>query len=129
MNFEERFKGFPLKIGHLSRLVTASEAKAVKEGLTDGTTDIVVGTHALLAKGIEFKRLGLVIVDEEQRFGVTHKERLKQLKSAVHVITLTATTIPRTLQMAMTGLLELSGLQKPPVHRLAVRPFSLPLGH
>src|SRR3546814_17111523 len=91
MNFEERFKGVPLKIGHLSRLVTASEAKAVKEGLTDGTTDIVVGTHALLAKGIEFKRLGLVIVDEEQRFGVTQQERLQQLKSDVHVLTLTAT--------------------------------------
>src|SRR3546814_20679939 len=83
MNFEERFKGFPLKIGHLSRLVTASEAKAVKEGLTDGTTDIVVGTHALLAKGIEFKRLGLVIVDEEKRFGVIPKERLKQHTSDV----------------------------------------------
>src|SRR3546814_10058499 len=117
---------FPLKIGHLSRLVTASEAKAVKEGLTDGTTDIVVGTHALLAKGIEFKRLGLVIVDEEQRFGVTHKERLKQLKSDVHVLTLTATPIPRTLQMAMSGLRELSVIQTPPVDRLAVRTYVMP---
>src|SRR3546814_659921 len=126
MNFEERFKGFPLKIGHLSRLVTASEAKAVKEGLTDGTTDIVVGTHALLAKGIEFKRLGLVIVDEEQRFGDTHKERLKQLKSDVHVLTLTATPIPRTLQMAMSGLRELSVIQTPPVDRLAVRTYVMP---
>ena len=126
MNFEERFKGFPLKIGRLSRLVSANEAKAVKEGLTDGTIDVVVGTHALLAKGLEFNRLGLVIVDEEQRFGVVHKERLKQLKSDVHVLTLTATPIPRTLQMAMSGLRELSVIQTPPVDRLAVRTYVMP---
>src|SRR3546814_11456498 len=129
MNFEERFKGFPLKIGHLSRLVTASEAKAVKEGLTDGTTDIVVGTHALLAKGIEFKRLGLVIVDEEQRFGVTHKERLKQLKSDVHVLTLTATPIPRTLQRALSGLREMNVIQTTPVDRPEVLTYCRPLAH
>src|SRR3546814_19295182 len=108
MNFEERFKGFPLKIGHLSRLVTASEAKAVKEGLTDVTTDIVVGTHALLAKGIEFKRLGLVIGDEEQRFRVTHQERLKQTKSTVHVLTQKATPHPPNPPNASTGLAEIS---------------------
>jgi len=126
LNFEERFRGFPLKVGRLSRLVGANEAKATKEGLADGTVDIVVGTHALLAKGLEFKRLGLVIVDEEQRFGVVHKERLKQLKTDVHVLTLTATPIPRTLQMAMSGLRELSVIQTPPVDRLAVRTYVMP---
>ena len=126
LGFEERFRGFPLKIGRLSRLVGANEAKATKEGLADGTVDIVIGTHALLAKGLAFKRLGLVIVDEEQRFGVVHKERLKQLKADVHVLTLTATPIPRTLQMAMSGLRELSVIQTPPVDRLAVRTYVMP---
>ena len=126
MNFTARFEGFPLKVGRLSRLVPANEAKAVKEGIADGTLDIVVGTHALLSKGIDFKRLGLVVVDEEQRFGVTHKERLKALKSDVHVLTLTATPIPRTLQMAMSGLRELSVIQTPPVDRLAVRTYIMP---
>ncbi len=125
-NFSERFKGFPIEIGRLSRLVPAAEAKATKEGLASGKIDIVVGTHALLAKGIEFKRLGLVIVDEEQRFGVTHKERLKALKTDVHVLTLTATPIPRTLQMAMSGLRELSVIKTPPVDRLAVRTYVAP---
>ncbi|MEJ7927226.1 transcription-repair coupling factor [Sphingobium sp. AN641] len=126
MNFVERFRGFPVEIGRLSRLVPDKEAKAVKAGLADGTIDIVIGTHALLTKGIEFKRLGLVIVDEEQRFGVTHKERLKSLKTDVHVLTLTATPIPRTLQMAMSGLRELSVIQTPPVDRLAVRTYIMP---
>ena len=125
-NFKERFQGFPLNIGRLSRLVPAAEAKATREGLADGKVDIVIGTHALLAKGIEFKRLGLVIVDEEQRFGVTHKEKLKALKADVHVLTLTATPIPRTLQMAMSGLRELSVIQTPPVDRLAVRTYVTP---
>lgn len=126
MNFVERFKGFPLNIGRLSRLVPAREAKETKEKLTHGQCDIVIGTHALLAKGIDFKRLGLVIIDEEQRFGVVHKERLKALKADVHVLTLTATPIPRTLQMAMSGLRELSVIQTPPVDRLAVRTYVLP---
>jgi len=125
-NFVARFEGFPIKVGRLSRLVGTSEAKAVKEGLADGTIDVVVGTHAILAKGVEFKRLGLVVVDEEQRFGVTHKERLKALKTDVHVLTLTATPIPRTLQMAMSGLRELSVIQTPPVDRLAVRTYVMP---
>jgi transcription-repair coupling factor (superfamily II helicase) len=125
-NFEERLHGFPLKIGRLSRLVPAAEAKKTKEGLADGTVDIVIGTHAILAKGIEFKRLGLVIVDEEQHFGVAHKERLKALRADVHVLTLTATPIPRTLQMAMSGLRELSVIQTPPVDRLAVRTYVTP---
>ncbi|HEV2079661.1 MAG TPA: transcription-repair coupling factor [Allosphingosinicella sp.] len=125
-NFKERFQGFPLEIGRLSRLVPAAEAKATREGLASGKVDIVIGTHAILAKSVEFKKLGLVIVDEEQRFGVTHKERLKAMKADVHVLTLTATPIPRTLQMAMSGLRELSVIQTPPVDRLAVRTYVMP---
>ena len=125
-NFVERLQGFPLNVGRLSRLVPGAEAKKTKEGLANGTVDIVIGTHALLAKTIQFKRLGLVIVDEEQHFGVAHKERLKALKADVHVLTLTATPIPRTLQMAMSGLRELSVIQTPPVDRLAVRTYVTP---
>jgi transcription-repair coupling factor (superfamily II helicase) len=125
-NFVERLQGFPLNVGRLSRLVPAVEAKKTKDGIADGTIDIVIGTHALLAKNIQFKRLGLVIVDEEQHFGVTHKERLKALRADVHVLTLTATPIPRTLQMAMSGLRELSVIQTPPVDRLAVRTYVTP---
>ena len=126
MNFKARFEGFPIEIGRLSRLVTAAEAKATREGLAAGTIDVVVGTHAILAKSVEFKRLGLVVVDEEQRFGVTHKERLKTLRADVHMLTLTATPIPRTLQMAMSGIRELSVIQTPPVDRLAVRTYVMP---
>ncbi|PQM27012.1 transcription-repair coupling factor [Sphingopyxis lindanitolerans] len=125
-NFVERFKGFPVNIGRLSRLVPAAEAQRTRDGLASGQIDIVVGTHAVIAKSVEFKALGLVIVDEEQRFGVVHKERLKQLKTDVHVLTLTATPIPRTLQMAMSGLRELSVIQTPPVDRLAVRTYVAP---
>jgi transcription-repair coupling factor (superfamily II helicase) len=125
-NFVERLQGFPLNVGRLSRLVPAAEMKKTKDGIAAGTIDIVIGTHALLAKGIDFKRLGLVIVDEEQHFGVTHKERLKALRADVHVLTLTATPIPRTLQMAMSGLRELSVIQTPPVDRLAVRTYVTP---
>jgi transcription-repair coupling factor (superfamily II helicase) len=124
--FRERFQGLPVNVRPLSRLVPAAEAKAVREGLASGTVDIVVGTHALLAKGISFDRLGLVVVDEEQRFGVVHKERLKALRTDVHVLTLTATPIPRTLQMAMSGLRELSIIATPPVDRLAVRTHVMP---
>ena len=124
--FTERFAGLPVIVRQLSRLVTAGDARAVREGLADGTVDIVVGTHAILAKSVEFKRLGLVIVDEEQRFGVTHKERLKALKADVHVLTLTATPIPRTLQMALTGLREMSIIATPPVDRLAIRTYVMP---
>ncbi|MCL6697606.1 transcription-repair coupling factor [Sphingomonas sp. NSE70-1] len=125
-NFVSRFHGFPIEIGRLSRLVPAAEAKTTKEGVEKGTVDIVIGTHALLSKSIKFKKLGLVIVDEEQHFGVAHKERLKALKEDVHVLTLTATPIPRTLQMAMSGLRELSVIQTPPVDRLAVRTYVTP---
>jgi transcription-repair coupling factor (superfamily II helicase) len=125
-NFVERLHGFPIEVGRLSRLVPAAEAKRTKEGLEKGTVDIVIGTHALLAKGLKFKRLGLVIVDEEQHFGVAHKERLKTLKADVHVLTLTATPIPRTLQMAMSGLRDLSVIQTPPIDRLAIRTYVTP---
>ncbi len=125
-NFAERFHDLPLKVGRLSRLVPAAEATATREGIADGTLDIVIGTHAVLAKSLSFKRLGLVVVDEEQRFGVTHKEQLKALKTDVHMLTLTATPIPRTLQMAMSGLRDLSVIQTPPVDRLAVRTYVMP---
>jgi transcription-repair coupling factor (superfamily II helicase) len=125
-NFVARFQGFPIEIGRLSRLVPAAETKATKEGLEKGTVDIVIGTHALLSKSIKFKKLGLVIVDEEQHFGVAHKEKLKAMKEDVHVLTLTATPIPRTLQMAMSGLRELSVIQTPPVDRLAIRTYVAP---
>ncbi|MDE2436522.1 MAG: transcription-repair coupling factor [Sphingomonadales bacterium] len=122
-NFRERFSGFPLEVGRLSRLVGEKEARETRSGLEDGRVDVVIGTHAILAKSVKFKRLGMVIVDEEQRFGVNHKEALKQLRNNVHILTLTATPIPRTLQMAMSGLRELSTIQTPPVDRLAVRTY------
>jgi len=124
--FQERFSGLPVKVAQASRLVSAAELKATKQGLADGQIDLVVGTHALLSKSIEFKNLGLLIVDEEQHFGVAHKERLKSLRDSVHVLTLTATPIPRTLQLALTGVRDLSLLATPPVDRLAVRTFVSP---
>jgi len=121
--FSERFRPFPVKVGQASRLVSAKELTKVRKGLAEGEVDIVVGTHALLGKAIKFKDLGLVIIDEEQHFGVAHKERLKALRAEVHVLTLTATPIPRTLQLALTGVRELSIIASPPVDRLAVRTF------
>ena len=125
-NFRDRFRGLPLKIGHLSRLAHARDVADTKRGLAEGDIDIVIGTHALLGKTVKFKRLGLVIVDEEQHFGVVQKERLKELRADVHVLTLTATPIPRTLQMALAGVRDLSLITTPPVDRLAVRTFVLP---
>jgi transcription-repair coupling factor (superfamily II helicase) len=124
--FAERFHGFPVKIRHASRLVSGKELAGVKKGIADGSIDIAIGTHALLGKAISFKDLGLVIVDEEQHFGVVHKEKLKKLRAEVHVLTLTATPIPRTLQLALTGVRELSIIASPPVDRLAVRTFVAP---
>lgn len=121
--FSERFRGWPVKVRQLSRLVGAKEAKATKDELRDGKVEIVVGTHALLAKTVKFQDLGLLIVDEEQHFGVKHKERLKELRADVHVLTLTATPIPRTLQLALTGIRDLSIIATPPVDRLAVRTY------
>ncbi len=125
-SFVERFRGFPIKIAQASRLVGAKELAAVKKGLKDGQVDVVIGTHALLGKSVEFAHLGLVIVDEEQHFGVAHKERLKQMREDVHVLTLSATPIPRTLQLALSGVRELSLITTPPVDRLAVRSFVSP---
>jgi transcription-repair coupling factor (superfamily II helicase) len=124
--FVERFRGLPVQIAHLSRLVPAADRKEAREGLANGEVDIVIGTHALLAKNISFKDLGLVVVDEEQHFGVSHKEKLKALKAQVHVLTLTATPIPRTLQLALTGVRDLSLIATAPVDRLAVRTFISP---
>ena len=124
--FTERFRGFPVKIAQASRLVSPKERAEVKAGIKSGDIDIVIGTHALLAKGIEFADLGLLIVDEEQHFGVQHKERLKQLREDVHVLTLTATPIPRTLQLALSGVREMSLISTPPVDRLAVRTYVMP---
>lgn len=121
--FAARFAGWPLEVRPLSRFVSTKDANETKAGMTSGTIDVVVGTHALLAKNVAFKRLGLIIVDEEQRFGVKHKERLKELKADVHVLTLSATPIPRTLQMALTGIRDLSIIATPPVDRLAVRTY------
>jgi transcription-repair coupling factor (superfamily II helicase) len=124
--FADRFQGLPIKVAQASRMVGSADLAAAKKGIADGTVDIVVGTHALLGKTIEFKDLGLLIVDEEQHFGVVHKERLKELRAEVHVLTLSATPIPRTLQLALTGVRELSIIATPPVDRLAVRTFIAP---
>jgi len=124
--FRTRFAGLPVNIGQLSRMVTGKQAAETKEGLADGRVDIVIGTHALLAKDVKLRDLGLLVVDEEQHFGVAHKEQLKRLRNEVHVLTMTATPIPRTLQMAMSGLRELSLIATPPVDRLAVRTFIMP---
>ena len=124
--FSERLRDYPVHIAQASRLVSASELAKTKKGIAEGTIDIVIGTHALLGKTIKFKDLGLIIVDEEQHFGVAHKEKLKQLRAEVHVLTLTATPIPRTLQLALSGVREMSIIATPPVDRLAVRTFVAP---
>ncbi len=125
-NFRARFEGFPIRIAQLSRLVSAKDQAQAREDAEAGRVEIVIGTTALLAKGMKFKQLGLVVVDEEQHFGVAQKERLKELRADVHVLTLSATPIPRTLQMALAGVRDLSLIASPPVDRLAVRSFVLP---
>jgi len=122
-NFERRLAAFPLRLAMLSRLVSAAEKKRVAAGLKNGSVDLVVGTHSLLARGVEFKNLGLFIIDEEQRFGVFQKEKLKKGREEVDVLTLSATPIPRTLSMALSGLQDISLIQSPPLGRLAVRNF------
>ncbi|MFN4355458.1 transcription-repair coupling factor [Parvibaculum sp.] len=124
--FSQRFHGLPLKLRQMSRLVNAKDMAEAREGLSSGQVDIVIGTHALLSKQVKFHNLGLVIVDEEQHFGVAHKEQLKKLRAEVHVLTLTATPIPRTLQLALSGVRELSLIATPPVDRLAVRTYVSP---
>ena len=121
--FAERFRGTAIHVRPLSRFVGAKDAAQTRKGLAEGTVDIVVGTHAVLSKQVHFKNLGLLIVDEEQHFGVAHKERLKELRSDIHVLTLTATPIPRTLQLSLTGVRDLSIIGTPPVDRLAIRTY------
>ncbi|GLS85100.1 transcription-repair-coupling factor [Cypionkella aquatica] len=122
-SFVERFRGFPINIKPLSRFVSNKDANITRTEMAEGRVDIVIGTHALLAKSIRFKNLGLLVIDEEQHFGVTHKERLKEMRSEVHVLTLTATPIPRTLQLSLTGVRDLSIIATPPVDRLAIRTY------
>lgn len=121
--FSERFRGLPVRVRQLSRLVSAREAAEAKAGVADGTVEIIVGTHALLSKTIKFADLGLMIIDEEQHFGVKHKERLKDLRAEVHALTLSATPIPRTLQLALAGVREMSLITTPPIDRMAVRTY------
>jgi transcription-repair coupling factor (superfamily II helicase) len=120
-NFEARFKDLPIRVDMLSRFNSPKESRATLEGLATGQVDIVIATHRILQKNVQFKDLGLLVVDEEQRFGVAHKERVKKLRKTVDVLTLTATPIPRTLQMAFTGIRDLSVIETPPVDRLAIR--------
>ena len=115
--FSDRFSGYPVRVEMLSRFLTASQAKAVEDGLSDGSVDVVIGTHKLLSSDVTFKDLGLLVVDEEQRFGVSHKESIKKLRTDVDVLTLTATPIPRTLEMSLTGIRDLTLLHTPPADR------------
>ena len=121
--FQERYAPFPVRLASLSRFSTAAEAKKVVQGLADGSVDVVIGTHRLLSDQVSFRDLGLVIVDEEQRFGVEHKDRLKKLRSNVDVLAMSATPIPRTLEMAVTGIREMSTLQTPPENRHPILTF------
>ncbi len=123
MTFTDRFKGFPIKVAMLSRFQSDAEQRAVVEGLKDGTVDVVIGTHRLLSQDVQFRDLGLLVVDEEQRFGVAQKERLKELRKEVDVLTLTATPIPRTLHMAMVGVRDMSLIETPPENRFPIRTY------
>ncbi len=125
-NFTERFKGLPLRVAQASRLVGRKELEQVRKDLAEGSIDIVIGTHALLQSSIKFRDLGLLVIDEEQHFGVKHKESLKALRADVHVLTLTATPIPRTLQLSLSGIRDMSLIATPPVDRLAVRTYISP---
>src|SRR4030095_15994278 len=119
--FKERFSAFPVKIAMLSRFVPAKEQKAIVAETEAGKVDVVIGTHRILSKDVKFQDLGLMIVDEEQRFGVAHKERLKQMRTQVDVVTMTATPIPRTLNMSLSGLRDMSVIETPPRDRLAIQ--------
>ncbi|MBU0484726.1 MAG: transcription-repair coupling factor [Proteobacteria bacterium] len=121
--FQERFKGFPVRVNSLNRFRSPAEQRKTVSGLADGSVDIVIGTHRLLSKDVSFKKLGLLIIDEEHRFGVSHKEKLKKLRVGVDVLTLTATPIPRTLEMSLLGVRDLSVISSPPQHRRAVKTF------
>ncbi len=125
--FSERFAGYPVRVEALSRFLTAAQQKQVVDGLRDGSVDVVIGTHRLLSEDIEFKDLGLLVVDEEQRFGVSHKERIKELRTDVDVLTLTATPIPRTLEMSLTGIRDLTLLNTAPAERQPILTYVGPL--
>ena len=122
-SFESRFHGFPIIVRQLSRIVEPKKAANTKSGISEGTVDIAIGTHALLSKSIEFKKLGLLIIDEEHNFGVAQKERLKQLRTDVHVLTLSATPIPRSMQLALSSVKDMSIIATPPADRLSVRTY------
>jgi transcription-repair coupling factor (superfamily II helicase) len=122
-NALERFKNYPIEIALLNRFTSAKETKRILEGLEKGTIDLVFGTHRLLSGDVKFAKLGLLIVDEEQRFGVTHKEKIKEYKNDVNVLTLSATPIPRTLKMALSGLRDLSIIDTPPTNRYPVQTY------
>ena len=124
--FAERYAGFPVHVAQLSRFQTETESRAVREGLASGRIDVVVGTHRLFSGDVQFKDLGLVVIDEEQRFGVEHKETLKKLRLNVDVLAMSATPIPRTLEMAITGIREMSVIQTPPEERHPVLTFAGP---
>lgn len=121
--FEERMKGFPVNVGQLSSFRTSAQNKKTIEGLRNGTIDVVIGTHRVLSKDVQFKDLGLLIIDEEQRFGVAHKEKIKELKNNIDVLTLSATPIPRTLHMSLVGIRDMSVLEEPPVDRHPIQTF------
>jgi transcription-repair coupling factor (superfamily II helicase) len=121
--FEERMKGFPVNVGQLSSFRTSAQNKKTIEGLKNGTIDVVIGTHRVLSKDVQFKDLGLLIIDEEQRFGVAHKEKIKELKNNIDVLTLSATPIPRTLHMSLVGIRDMSVLEEPPVDRHPIQTF------
>ena len=125
LNFKERFEKYGIRVELLSRFVDSKGTKAVIKGLNEGYIDIVVGTHRLLSKDIHFKDLGLLIIDEEHRFGVEHKERIKELKANIDVLSLSATPIPRTLQMSLSGLRDLSLIETPPMDRLSIQTYVL----
>lgn len=128
-HFKKRYDGFPVHIEGLSRLVSSSASKKIKQSIIEGKTDIVIGTHAVLSKDLLFKKLGLIIVDEEQHFGVSFKEKLKELAEGVHILTLSATPIPRTLQLSLSGLKEMSIIATPPVDRMVVSTYIMPFDH
>jgi transcription-repair coupling factor (superfamily II helicase) len=121
--FRRRFRNHPVRVEMVSRFLTTKEIQQVLEGVAKGVVDIVIGTHRLLQKDVQFKDLGLVVIDEEHRFGVAHKERLKKLRELVDVVSLTATPIPRTLHMSLVGIRDLSIIETPPLDRLAIQTY------
>ena len=123
ITFKERFRNYPVNINMVSRFKSAREQKEILKKVKSGEVDIIIGTHRLLSRDVDFAQLGLIIVDEEQRFGVRYKEALKKLRNKVDILTLTATPIPRTLHFSLMGVRDLSVIETPPVDRLAIKTF------